>query len=140
MELKKKRFYAFVVDFIVVTGIMYLLTILFYPLALLLNIFSIYSYWLPLLGVITILYFSYLEYHGGTPGKRMMGLRVISQDGELRWQQAVIRNLSRILWFPLILDVILGRLRNRLRILDAIANTRVVSAEKNEQTPTPRQP
>ncbi|MDI9617776.1 RDD family protein [Methanothermobacter sp.] len=132
MELKKKRLYAFLVDFLVVTGVMYLLTVLVYPLALLLNIFSIYNYWLLLLGIITILYFSYLEYHGGTVGKRMMGLHVISEEDELRWQQLVIRNLSRILWFPLILDVILGRSRNRLRLLDAIAGTRVVSAEENE--------
>ncbi|WP_370005187.1 RDD family protein [Methanothermobacter sp. KEPCO 2] len=131
MELKKKRLCAFALDFLVVTGVMYLLTVLVYPLALLLNLFSIYRYWLPLLGIITILYFSYLEYHGGTPGKRMMGLAVISEEGELRWQQIVMRNLSRILWFPLILDVILGRLRNRLRILDDIAGTRVVTAEKN---------
>jgi len=126
VELWRERLYAFIVDFLIVTALMYILTVLLYPAVLLLNLFSIYSYWLPLLAVITLLYFSYLEYHGGTPGKRLQGLMVVSEEGDLQPWQVVLRNLSKVLWLPLAVDVLLGYLLGHLRILDAIARTAVI--------------
>ena len=130
VELLRERLYAFIVDFLIVTAVMYILTVLVYPAVILLNLFSIYSYWLPLLAVITPLYFSYLEYHGGTPGKRLQGLKVVSEEGDLQPWQVVLRNLSKVLWLPLAVDVPLGYLKGHLRILDAIARTAVIRTGK----------
>ncbi|MBE2899401.1 RDD family protein [Methanothermobacter thermautotrophicus] len=130
VELLRERLYAFIVDFLIVTAVMYILTVLLYPAVILLNLFSIYSYWLPLLAVITLLYFSYLEYHGGTPGKRLQGLMVVSEEGDLQPWQVVLRNMSKVLWLPLAVDVLLGYLLGHLRILDTIARTAVIRAGK----------
>ncbi|MBK6586545.1 MAG: RDD family protein [Coprothermobacter sp.] len=68
--------------------------------------FFLYNYWLVLLAIVTISYFSYFEYHGGTIGKLNQKLEVVSIEGDLKYRQVIIRNLPKICWFPLIFDVI----------------------------------
>ncbi len=129
-ELTKRRAYAFIIDFLIVTLIMYALTIIVYPLVLLGGFFSVYGYWFILLGIVTLLYFSYLEYRGGTPGKRLQKLTVISEEGELKPWQVIVRNLSKVLWIPLIPDILIGYFTSSLRLMDSLAGTGVVMAER----------
>ena len=65
----------------------------------------------PLLsGVISVLYFSYTESRfGGSLGKSLMGLKVTKDDGQtLTMDKAFTRNISKIYWALLLLDLIVG--------------------------------
>ena len=61
-------------------------------------------------GILFVLYFTLAEYlYGKTIGKSVMGLRVKTDDGKkLTMNDALIRNISKIYWVLLPLDVILG--------------------------------
>ncbi|AXV38783.1 MAG: RDD family protein [Methanobacteriaceae archaeon] len=123
-----KRTLAFIIDALIITAIMWILSALVYPLIIVTGIFPIFNVWLILLAFIIIVYFSYMEKNkGATLGKDVMKLRVVSLEGELTYKKAVTRNLSKILWFPIIFDLIAGSLStgNYLRYLDKVANTDV---------------
>lgn len=129
----KKRFLAFIVDFVLITALMWILGVVFYPLLMLTGLLSIFNYWLIVLALLIIVYFTYLEgSRGQTLGKNIMGIEVISLKGNLNYKQTFIRNLSKILWFPLILDLLVGYFTKNapLRFLDKIAKTEVVLSEK----------
>lgn len=61
-------------------------------------------------GIIFVLYFAVAEStYGASIGKRIFGLRVISKSGSNpTLGEAFIRNLSKIYWLLLLLDVIVG--------------------------------
>lgn len=61
-------------------------------------------------GVILIFYFPILEsIRGATFGKQIMGLKVVSKTGSKpTFGEAFIRNVSKIYWVLLLLDVIVG--------------------------------
>jgi len=123
-----KRTLAFIIDALIITAIMWIISALVYPLIIVTGIFPIFNVWLILLAFIIIVYFSYMEKNkGATLGKDVMKLRVVSLEGELTYKKAVTRNLSKILWFPIIFDLIAGSLStgNYLRYLDKVANTDV---------------
>ncbi|MCP8309523.1 MAG: RDD family protein [archaeon] len=62
------------------------------------------------MGLIYILYFTITESaYGYTLGKRIMSLRVITLKGEIpNFEKTFIRNISKIYWILLLLDVIGG--------------------------------
>ena len=65
----------------------------------------------PLLsGVISVLYFSFTESRfGGSLGKSLMGLKVTKDSGQtLTMDKAFTRNISKIYWALLLLDLIAG--------------------------------
>jgi uncharacterized RDD family membrane protein YckC len=65
----------------------------------------------PLLwGIISVLYFAFTEFHyGHTLGKSLMGFKVTTDDGQaLTMEKALIRNISKIHWGLLFLDLIFG--------------------------------
>ena len=65
----------------------------------------------PLLGgIITVLYFTFTESrYGASLGKMLMGLKVTMNDGRrLTMDKAVTRNISKVHWALLLLDVIVG--------------------------------
>jgi uncharacterized RDD family membrane protein YckC len=74
------------------------------PLAFLFSGFTI------IVGIILILYFPAMEsVYGATFGKRFMGLKVVSKTGgHPTFVEAFIRNVSKIHWLLLLLDVIIG--------------------------------
>ncbi|MDI3484345.1 MAG: hypothetical protein PWQ74_932, partial [Methanobacteriaceae archaeon] len=80
-EITKRRLFAFIIDFLVVNLIMWALTLLSYPVIAFTGSFFLYNYWLILLAIVTISYFTYFEYHGGTIGKLNQGLKVASKEG-----------------------------------------------------------
>lgn len=77
----------------------------FAPMALIFGgVFSLLS------GLIFVLYFAVAESAtGASIGKRVLGLRVVSRSGASpNFAEAFIRNLSKIYWILLLLDVIVG--------------------------------
>jgi uncharacterized RDD family membrane protein YckC len=133
-SLTKKRFWAFIIDFIVITALMWILSVIIYPLIIVTGYFTLFNYWILLLALVIICYFTYLEGHyRKTIGKSLVGIEVNSIDGDLTYKQTFIRNLSKILWIPLIIDLLLGKLikNGPIRILDRYAKTEVVFDSEN---------
>jgi len=84
------------------------------------------------LGVVQVLYFTLVEgRYGASIGKRVMGLKVIDADGgPPSFTEALIRNVSKVYWALLLLDVFIGLLSRfdpRQKYTDQIAGTKVVS-------------
>lgn len=130
--LTKKRLIAFIIDFLVITALMWILSTIIYPLVVVTRIYFIYNYSLIILSIIIILYFTYLEKaKTSTLGKNIMGIKVVAVEGELNYSKTLIRNLSKILWFPLIVDVLGGYLKQNssLRIMEDISKTKVILNE-----------
>lgn len=133
-----RRIIAIVIDSIIVgIGAWILTAILFLPFLIPLNwpfIWSAPRSWLQfpfVMGPIYILYFTLAETgYGYTIGKMIMGLRVVTVgDGVLTLDKAFIRNISKIFWVLLILDVIGGiatRGDPRQKYSDRIAGTTVI--------------
>jgi len=63
-----------------------------------------------LAGVVLVLYFVAFEVLAGTSiGKRVMGLKVVASGGRApSVTEALVRNVSKLYWLLLILDVIVG--------------------------------
>ena len=87
------------------------------------------------------LYFIYFEYkHGATPGKKMMGLKVVSIDGgPITRSQAVYRDVVRwyvdfLFFLPAIIAI--ACTKNRQRVGDLLANTMVVHSTLSEERQT----
>jgi uncharacterized RDD family membrane protein YckC len=83
-------------------------------------------------GLFFLLYFAFGEVlYGKTIGKSLLGLRVITTDGSrLDLAKTFIRNVSKIYWLLLLLDLIGGfflKVKPGQRYLDKIANTIVIS-------------
>lgn len=81
-----------------------------------------------LMGVIYVLYFVVAESgYGYTLGKRIMGLRVMTLNDKIpNLEKAFIRNISKIYWILLLLDVIGGLATSgdpRQKYSDRIAGT-----------------
>ncbi|MFQ5977564.1 MAG: RDD family protein [Candidatus Heimdallarchaeota archaeon] len=75
-------------------------------------------------------YFVVLERHwGATVGKKLLGIQVVSETGlRITWQQAIVRNLSKLNEQFLLFDWLIGWLMktDRQRGLDVAAKTQVV--------------
>lgn len=133
-SLTKKRFWAFIIDFIVITALMWILSVVIYPVIIVTGYFTIFNYWILLLALVIICYFTYLEgRYQKTIGKSLVGIKVRSIDGDLTYKQTFIRNLSKILWIPILIDLLLGKLikNGPIRILDKYAKTEVVFESEN---------
>jgi uncharacterized RDD family membrane protein YckC len=82
-------------------------------------------------GIILVLYFSVTEsYYGRSLGKGLMGLRVTVDGGRTpSFEMALVRNISKIYWILLLLDVIVGlatEVDHRRKVSDRYAHTLVV--------------
>ena len=129
-SLLKERFFALIIDILVVTLVTWIIGALLYPLIALAGGFGIFNYWVILTILLIIGYFTYLEGNYSTTfGKTIMKIKVTADEGELNYQKAFLRNLSKILWIPLILDVLVGYAYggSKIRYLDKIAGTGVMS-------------
>ena len=132
-----RRFMALVIDAVIITLFSWILVALIYPVVALTNSFQVLGFWLLLLAFIIIVYFTYFEgKYGVTPGKNLMKLKVKAQNGDMSYMKAFIRNLSKILWLPLIVDLLVGFIFEspRKRYLDRLAKTEVVKFEEVEKS------
>ncbi len=130
-----KRFAALVVDFIMVTLFLWVIIALLYPVIAMANLFALLNVWVPIAAVIIIVYFTYFEgKYSTTPGKNLMKLKIKALKREMNYKKAFIRSLSKILWLPLILDVIIGLFMSspKKRLLDRLAKTEVVLLDEVE--------
>jgi uncharacterized RDD family membrane protein YckC len=131
-ELWGKRFFALLIDVIMVTLFLWVIIAVVYPLIAMANIFSVLNIWIPIAAILIIVYFTYFEgKYATTPGKNVMKIKVEAIKGKMGYSKAFIRNLSKILWLPLIIDVIIGLFmgKPRRRCLDRLAKTRVVKVD-----------
>lgn len=125
-----KRILAYIADYFVVTAILWILAQILAIVIIPFSFFVIYSYFLFLLPIFIIVYFVLLEKKKGTTiGKNILFLKVVSEDGEdISYKQAIIRNLSKLYWIPIIFDVIIGRYvgNSNERFLGQLSKTMVV--------------
>lgn len=128
----KKRILAYIIDYFVITALMWILAQILAIIIIPYSMFIIYNYFVFILPIITIIYFAFLEKNKGvTVGKSIMFLKVVSSSGnEINYFQAIIRNLSKIYWVPIIVDLIIGRFygdESNERILGKLSKTKVVN-------------
>lgn len=128
------RLIALIIDAIFTSLFLWVLTALIYPLIALTNIYLVLNYWLIIAGIVILLYFTVMEGKWSTTlGKGLLKLKVQAVDGDMDYKKALIRNLSKFLWIPLVVDVLVGfatgEKENKQRYLDKFAQTRVVKIE-----------
>ena len=135
MELFKERFKALIIDIVIVTLTVWVINAILYIPIVLLNISWLTSnYSLIVLVIVTLSYFTITEAkYNRTLGKSREHLYVSDEEGYMTYSKALIRNLSKIFWIPLIIDILLGMaLKFPSRFLDKIAKTDVYSEEELE--------
>lgn len=123
-----KRFAALIIDFLIVILITWVFSAIVYPLIAVADAFGILNYWLIVTALIVMVYFTYFEgKKGTTPGKNVMKIEVVVDNGNMNYKKAFIRNLSKILVVPLIVDIIVDYVigNSKLRYLDEVAGTDV---------------
>ncbi|AUB54619.1 MULTISPECIES: RDD family protein [Methanobacterium] len=133
-EFWGERLAALIVDAIFITLLMWVVTAILYPLIAWVNLYSILNYWVILWGVLILLYFTVMEGKWSTTlGKGLFKLKVHAVDGTMNYKKAFLRNISKFLWIPLVVDIAIGFSRGetgtRKRYLDQFAGTTVVKAE-----------
>lgn len=126
-----KRIIAYIMDFFVVSSVMwiisYIISFFFNPY----EAYEIYSYFIYIVPFIILIYFAVCEkIQGATVGKALMNIEVLDDRGySISWQQAIIRNITKIFWFPIIFDWAIGSLMGkRDRLFDIFSYTKVINA------------
>ena len=131
-----RRFAALLVDIIILTLFMYIVSAIVFLLFAQLGIFSALNYWIIIAAIIILVYFTFMEgISDSTLGKKLFKLKVKAVNGNVGYKKAFIRSLSKIYYFPLILDIILGFIfgDSNDRILDKISGTYVISENISKQ-------
>ena len=123
-----RRVIAYIMDFFVVSAFMWILA---YLLSLIIDpyySYTVYQFFPYIVPIVIMVYFVLCEKcTGATVGKSLMYLQVRSQNGSyISWPQAIVRNLTKIYWVPIIFDWAIGRALNTDRILNHITRTIVV--------------
>ncbi|WP_298500597.1 RDD family protein [uncultured Methanobrevibacter sp.] len=124
-----RRIIAYVLDFFVVSAVVwiitFLLSLIFGPMDIL-SVYSVFPFIVPILG---FAYFVFLEKSkGATIGKALMYLEVRSRNGaNINWPQAIVRNLTKIYWIPIIFDWLIGRIMKTDRLFGNLTKTVVVN-------------
>ena len=124
-----RRFAALLVDILILTLFMWIVSAVLFMLMAVLGLYSILNLWVFVGALIIIAYFTYMEGKtSSTLGKKLFKLKVKAFEGNMNFKKAFIRNISKILWLPLILDVLLGFLLgdSNDRYLDKVSGTFVV--------------
>ena len=124
-----RRVVAYILDFFVVSAFMWIISYLCYFLMNPYETYSVYQFFPIILPIIILLYFILLEKtKGATVGKALMYLEVRSRNGaRINWPQAIVRNLSKVYWVPIIFDWAIGKLlKSNNRILGDITKTVVI--------------
>ncbi|MDA4123825.1 MAG: RDD family protein [Thaumarchaeota archaeon] len=134
-QLWVKRFAALIIDGILVYVVLYIIALFALSSFLLGGVFGyglFFGGFIFLFGFLFLLYFAFMESsRGATIGKGVMGLKVVSKSGgKPNITEAFIRNISKIYWLLLLLDIIGGLAMSkgaRQKYTDTMAGTTVVS-------------
>lgn len=123
-----RRVIAYVLDFFVVSSFMWILSYLFFLIVNPVDVYYVYQIFPVIVPILIIVYFVACEkIKGATVGKALMYLQVRSRNGAyINWAQAIVRNVSKIFWVPIIFDWAIGKFLNQDRILAYITKTVVV--------------
>jgi uncharacterized RDD family membrane protein YckC len=133
-----RRLLAYIIDAIILSVVAWVLVSIvgFFAYGFSYGFYQPYSWFFglfPLLwGVASVLYFVFMDFrYAGTLGKSLMSLRVTTDDGQApTMDKAFVRNISKIHWALLFLDLIAGLLTEtdyRKKFTDKLAKTLVVS-------------
>jgi uncharacterized RDD family membrane protein YckC len=125
-----KRTIVYVLDFFVVSSFMWIISFLLSIVANPYSIYAVYHYFVYVVPILIMVYFVFCEkLKKATVGKALMYIQVVSEDGgNISYSQAIIRNLSKIYWIPIIFDWAIGKIiKADNRILAKISKTVVIS-------------
>ena len=128
MSVFSKRVIAYILDFIVVSALMWIVSYFIYMVVGASNVHMIYDYLPFFVAVVILLYFILCEkLAGASMGKAIMNLEVRSKNGAyISWPQAIVRNLTKIYWIPIIFDWAVGKILKTDRVLNNITRTIVI--------------
>ena len=128
MSVFSRRVIAYILDFIVVSALMWIVSYFIYMVVGASNVHMIYDYLPFFVAVVILLYFILCEkLAGASMGKAIMNLEVRSKNGAyISWPQAIVRNLTKIYWIPIIFDWAIGKLLKTDRVLNNITRTVVI--------------
>ncbi|KZX12661.1 RDD family protein [Methanobrevibacter curvatus] len=133
LSIFKKRIVAYIADFFVVSAILWVIAQLAAYYIIPHATFIIYNYFIILVPIFTIVYFVFSEKnYKTTVGKHLMFLEVVSYEGNnISYKQAIARNLSKLYWFPIIIDFLIGKYTKSKdeRILGQLSKTSVINEE-----------
>ena len=123
-----KRVVAYILDFFVVSAIMWIISYLLFLVMGKANVYQVYQVLPYVVPVLILVYFILCEkLLGATVGKSLMYLQVRSKNGaKISWIQAIVRNLTKIYWVPIIFDWLIGKILKTDRLLNNITKTIVV--------------
>ena len=125
----RRRVIAYIADFFVVSAFMWIVSYLLFIFMNPYSVYTVYNYFPFVVPVLIFVYFVYLEKKkGATVGKALMYLQVVSYNGyQITWVQSIVRNLTKLYWFPIIFDLAIGIvLKRNDRILSAFTKTVVI--------------
>lgn len=131
-----RRLVALIIDAAIITLFLWVILAVIYPVIAFANLFFLLNLWIPVAALLIIAYFTYFEgKYSVTPGKKVMKLKVKALNNGMNNRKAFIRNLSKILWLPLIVDVLVGFAYGspRDRYLDRLSKTEVIIVEDLEK-------
>jgi len=125
-----KRVIAYVLDFIVVSALMWIVSYFLFGIIGPQKVYDAYRYLPYVVPVLIFVYFVLLEkLAGASIGKAIMNIQVRSKNGaNISWLQAIVRNLTKIYWIPIIFDWLIGKLLRTDRLFNNITRTTVVNA------------
>jgi uncharacterized RDD family membrane protein YckC len=123
-----RRVIAYIGDFFVVSAIMWIVSYLLFLIMNPNNVYSVYQYFPYVVPFLILIYFTLCEKtFGATVGKSLMYLQVRSLNGNrITWPQAIVRNLTKIYWIPIVFDWLVGKLLKTDRLFNNITRTIVL--------------
>lgn len=124
-----RRIVAYIIDFFVISAFMWIVSYFVSILIAPVDTYKIYSNLIYVVPVIIYLYFVLTEkFAGASIGKSLMYLQVRSKNGStISWPQAIVRNLTKIYWVPIIFDWAIGKILKSDRLLNNITRTIVIN-------------
>ena len=127
-SILSRRVVAYIIDFFVVSAFMWIVSYFLYYIVNPYNSYMVYNYFPYVVPVLILVYFILCEkFNGATVGKSLMYLQVRSKNGSLiSWPQAIVRNLTKIYWIPIIFDWAIGKILKTDRLFNNITRTIVV--------------
>ncbi|WP_294006160.1 RDD family protein [uncultured Methanobrevibacter sp.] len=125
VSIFSRRVIAYIIDFFVVSAFMWIVS---YLISLVMGSNNpVYHYFIYVVPILIMIYFVLCEkIEGATVGKALLYLQVRSQNGAyMSWAQAIVRNLTKIYWIPIIFDWGIGKLMKTDRLFNSITKTAV---------------
>ena len=125
-----RRVIAYVIDFLAVSAVMWILSFFLFNILGPKNVYSVYQYLPWVIAIFGFVYFVLCEkLAGASIGKAILNLEVRSKNGaRISWLQALVRNLTKIFWIPIVFDWLIGKLLKTDRVLNNITRTVVINA------------